>query len=174
MKEIYLLRHAEKDINGTLTVAGKQSARELGRRLPEFASVTASPSSRAKETAKLLTDKDPSVEDRAGFYMASQEKSDAINQIAAEQNISFLDAAGKYQDSEVLQGIDAKATELNTLIDELLQTLDDGEAALVVSHDLSISPAMKQRGNIALESIDFLQGYTITDQHDIIPTTQQK
>ena len=102
--------------------------------------------------------------------MATQEKSDAINKLATEQGLTFLEALQQFQDPEVLDGVDSKASELNQLIAELFDELNDGEKALVVSHDLSISPAMAQKG-IPLESIQPLHGYVINESGKIKPTS---
>lgn len=165
-KKVFLVRHAEKGDTGLLTEAGRLAAVEFGKNFPDFTHVYSSDSSRAQETAKLITGKDPIVDPRAGFYMASQGKSDALNQIAKEKNIPFLEAVVFMNDPEVLQGIDAKATELNALVKEIIEKLPVGGVAIVVSHDLSISPAMEQKG-IPLESIPFLSGYII-DQNGTI------
>lgn len=162
-KFIYLIRHAEKDEQGALTNSGRVQASELSSQLPKFAKVISSESKRVQETAYLVTGVQPEVDSRAGFYMASPEKSDLLNQMTKDEGISFLEAVIKLNDSEVLKGIEAQATELNSLINETFDALVDGEFALIASHDLSISPAMQQRG-IALESIPFLSGYIIDDQ----------
>lgn len=161
-KKVILVRHAEKDDSGVLTEAGRLAAVEFGKRFPEFTHVYSSDSARAKETARLITGKDPVVDPRAGFYMAVKEKSEALNQIAKEKNIPFLEAVVFMNDPEILAGIDAKATELNGLVKDILEKLPAGGVAIVVSHDLSISPAMKQHG-IPLESIPFLSGYVIDE-----------
>ncbi len=165
-KTVYLIRHAEKDDQGTLTDLGRKQATELRPQLPHFAKVISSESKRVQETALLATGEQPVVDARAGFYMATPEKSDLLNIIAKENNISFLEAVVKLNDPDVLAGVDAKATELNTLINETLEYLNDGESALIASHDLSISPAMRQRG-IPLESIPFLSGYIIDENGNI-------
>jgi len=156
---IYLLRHAEKDSAGIITESGKQAAKALGRKLPAFKQVIASPSERSKLTAKLISDQEPIVDARADFSMSSPAKSDAINALAREKNIPFLEAVTLYNDKEVLDGVEAKARDLNELLKELQERGGEG-AILVVSHDLSISPAMSQRG-VLLQSIDFLHGYVI-------------
>ena len=153
-KQVYLIRHAEKDDLGTLTDLGRRQATELSPQLPHFAKVVSSESKRVQETAHLTTGEQPKVASRAGFYMATQEKSDLLNKIAKENNLSFLEAVIKLNDPGVLAGVETKATELNNLINETLATMNDGESALIASHDLSISPAMRQRG-IPLESIPF-------------------
>ncbi len=165
-KTVYLIRHAEKDALGTLTDLGRKRATELRPRLPHFVKVVSSGSKRVQETALLATGEQPVVDARAGFYMATQEKSDLLNKVAKENNISFLEAVVKLNDPEVLAGVELKAIELNTLINETLTNMNDGESALIVSHDLSISPAMRQRG-IPLESIPFLSGYIIDEKGSI-------
>lgn len=166
MKEVQLRRHAEKGSDGLLSPAGESAAREMGRILPVFAKIISSDSERAIKTAELLIGKKPEVDSRAGFYMASQEKSDAINALATERGLTFLEAVQIYNDQEVNSGIQQKATELNELINGLFQAMSEGQKALIVSHDLSISPAMAQRG-IKLESIDPLCGYSLFEDGTI-------
>jgi broad specificity phosphatase PhoE len=166
MKSVELRRHAEKDSNGMLTEVGMQTARKLAQTLPEFSKVVSSESDRAQLTAKLMTGSEPQIDLRAGFYMASPEKSTAINELATEQGLTFLEAVQRYNDPEVLEGIDLKAKELNELTRQLFEDLDEDGNALIVSHDLSISPAMAKRG-IPLESIDPLEGYIIHENGDV-------
>lgn len=161
MKEVYLLRHAEKGPDGELTENGIKRARELAMLLPHFAIVISSESSRTQKTAEYLTGVKPKVDPRAGFYMASPEKSDAINRLATEQGKTFLEALEQYQDPEVHKGVSAQATRLNELIKELLVSLGEDEKAVIVSHDLSISPAMAQNGIPLESSIEALGGYVI-------------
>jgi hypothetical protein len=160
MKEVIILRHGEKDAAGVLTERGEQAAEAMRRMLPHFVSIVSSPSGRAVRSAELLTGREPRIDKRAGFAMAPPEVSAAINALASAENISFLDAARKYNDPEVLHGIDQQAHELNTLIDELLNGLGEEEKALVVSHDLTIAPAMGFRG-MSAESIEPLGGYVV-------------
>jgi broad specificity phosphatase PhoE len=161
MKALYLLRHAEKDAAGELTIHGQHAARELGRALPKFATIVSSPSSRARLTGRLLTGKESIVDDRAGFATAPADKSDNIMQLARSEGLTFLAAADRYNDPEVLGGIESKARQLNELVDEILNELSEGEFALLVTHNLSIGPAMELRGR-SRESVGFLGGYIIS------------
>lgn len=158
MKEVYLIRHAEKDSEGVLTSEGEETAKALRKVIPAFAKVVSSDSSRTQKTAELLTGSKPKLDHRAGFFIATKQKSDDINNLANQNKISFLEAAVQYNDPEVLAGIDAKAKELKKLVNELLSSLEEGQKALIVSHDLSISPEVALEG-VPLASIDFLQGY---------------
>lgn len=170
MKSVELRRHAEKDPNGGLTENGAEATKKLGKTLPKFSKVVSSDSDRAQLTAKLMTGLEPQVDSRASMWMASPEKSAAINKLATEHGILFLEAIQKYNDSEVLEGTNVRADELNALIDQLLNDLGEDEHGLIVSHDLSISAAMSKKG-ISAEVIAPLEGYVIYESGDITPTT---
>lgn len=166
MKEVYLLRHAEKDENGVLTERGQVLAKRLGKTLPRFVKVISSSSPRTKMTAALITSTDSLVDDRAGFYMTTQERSDAVSQLAAEKGITFFEAAYIYEDGALVKGINDQADKLNQLVDETLASLHDDEAALIVSHDMTITPAMVSRGE-QRRSIDYLSGYRIGEDSSV-------
>ena len=55
MKEVYLIRHAEKDSSGVLTEDGKKRAIEIRDILPLVAKVIASDSTRTIVTAELVS-----------------------------------------------------------------------------------------------------------------------
>lgn len=160
MKSVYVLRHGEKDAAGVLAERGKRAAEALRGLLPHFAVVVSSESDRALLTAKLLTGEEPRIDTRASYALAPPAVSAAINALAAQRGISFWDAARQYGDAAVLAGVDEQAHGFNALVDELLGELSEGEQALVVSHDLTIAPAMALRGMTA-DSIDPLRGYVI-------------
>jgi broad specificity phosphatase PhoE len=163
MKEVYLLRHAAKDDQGELTNDGQKLAQKLGKLLPKFSRVISSDSSRTRLTALLITGAQPQIEERAGFYETTQEKSDAINELAAAKGITFFEAADVYNNGELLSGINDKAEGLNQLVDETLVELEDGESALIVSHDMTITPAMVVRGQ-PRQSIPYLGGFRIDNE----------
>jgi len=172
MKEVYLLRHAEKDDQGTLTENGQEMAKKLGKLLPKFNKVISSNSERALLSALLITGVQPQPEERAGYFQTTKAKSDEINAIAAENNISFLDAAETYNNAELLKDIQDKAIGLNQLIDDTLATLSDGEYALILSHDMTISPAMAFRGQ-PRQPIQYLAGYRIDSEGQVNPFSTQ-
>jgi broad specificity phosphatase PhoE len=160
MKEIYVIRHGEKDATGMLTERGMQAAQAMRSMLPGFACIISSDTSRTALTANLLTGEEPRIDHRAAFAMASPAMSNEINDLAAKRAISFLDAARLHNNPEVLAGIDGQAHALNALIDELFEEIPENEKALIVSHDLTIVPAMAFRG-MSAESIDPLSGYIV-------------
>jgi broad specificity phosphatase PhoE len=160
MSKVYVLRHAEKDDKGLVSEAGLVEARNLAARLPEFDEVVVSPSERTEATARAISTVEPIIDERAGFAMASPELSEAINALAADEGISFLMAAIKYNNPEVMQGITDQAERFNELLDELL--VKDIENILVVSHDLTIIPAMQTRGS-SVTNIPYLGGFVLSD-----------
>jgi broad specificity phosphatase PhoE len=166
MKEIHVRRHAEKNPDGSLTEDGIQNALELSKQLPEFTKVIASDSTRTQLTAKLLTGVDPFVDVRVGYSAISPEKIDAIEQLSQRNGISFFEAADLYQDDEILRGIETKADTLNQLIDEQLDQLEENEKMLIVSHEITIVPAMTRRG-ISLQSITPLGGFILKSDGSI-------
>jgi hypothetical protein len=170
MKEVHIRRHAEKKSDGSLSKNGIEAAKKLSKSLPKFAKVVSSDSSRAQRTAYLMTGCEAAADTRAGMYMASPEKSDAINQLAVKHSLTFLEAVDQYQDKEILDGIEARANELNQLVDELFNQLQEDEKALIVSHDLSIIAAMTKR-NIAPNPIDLLEGYILREDGSIRSTS---
>lgn len=161
MREVYVLRHGEKDDQGVLTARGEEAARAMRGILPQFARVIASDSDRTILTAKLLIGRDPLVDKQASYAPAPTAVSETIRNLAKNRGISFLDAARQHNDPEVLRGIDEQAHKLNNLIDELLGALAEDERALIVSHDLTIAPAMGFRG-MSAESIAPLTGYIVS------------
>ena len=169
MKEIHLRRHAEKSSDGTLSKNGIETAKELSKSLPKFAKVISSDSDRARLTASLLTGAEVVVDMRAGMYMASLEKSDAINQLAVMYDLTFLEAVDEYKDKEVLEGIGDRADGLNQLIGELFDELKENEKALIVSHDLSIISAMMKK-NISPVPIGPLEGYILKESGGVEAT----
>jgi broad specificity phosphatase PhoE len=160
MKEVYLLRHGEKDADGLLTEQGIRAAEAMRSLLPPFAHIFSSDSPRTIHTATLLTGEEPQPDLRAAYATTAASVSAEISAIASERAISFLDAARLHNNPAVLEGIDEKAHGLNVMIDEVLGMLSDGERALIVSHDLTIAPAMGFRG-MSAESIEPLGGYVI-------------
>jgi broad specificity phosphatase PhoE len=166
MKSIELRRHAEKDTKGSLTEDGIQASKKLGSTLSPFSVVIASDSDRARLTAKLITDIEPRIDPRASMWMTSPESSSAINNIANEQNLPFLEAMQVHNDPYTLDGTTSRADELNELIDQLFTELTEDQRGLIISHDLSINAAMTRKG-LPLTILGPLEGYIIYENGTI-------
>lgn len=167
MKQVYVLRHGEKDPdnpNGLLTERGERAARALRDSLPTFTRVYSSGVPRAMDSARLMTGVEPIEDARASFATAPPEVSAAIIAIVKERGISFWDAAHIYGDQEVLAGVAKQAGHLKELVDGLLALPDDGPA-LIVSHDLTIVPMALLYG-MSGGSIGPLDGYVVSRDDD--------
>jgi len=167
MKELYLLRHGKRDSEGNLTEEAERLAVQLGKKLPTFAKVISSDAERAIKTAALLTGVTPSIDKRAGFYAPAEENSRAIYEYGLSNNMNFFDAAETFHNGAFAEGVHAYAVGSNQLLDETLSSVDDGESALIVSHDLTIGTALALRG-IERVSLSYMSGYKINDEGAIL------
>lgn len=162
MKQIYLLRHAQKDNNGELTSEGKEIAKSLQNKLPKFKFIIASDSPRTQETAFLLTGIHPQVDLRAGYFKTSQEISDAINKEAQVNPNGFT---GAYlANSDIKEKVIKKASGLVDLIYDILNKLGTEEKALIVSHDITLVPTARLLNQkVSVQSFKYLSGYIIDE-----------
>ncbi|MBP9820549.1 histidine phosphatase family protein [Candidatus Saccharibacteria bacterium] len=161
MKQIYILRHAQTNSAGELTESGKNVAIILAKKLPVFDVVVSSPHQRAIQTAQLLTGKMPKTDERASFYMAAQQNSDAINSLAKQKKITFFEAVQIFDNKDILKGMYSQANKLYEFINELLD--QNGKNALIISHDFTICPTLQKWGR-SLVSLDNLNGAIIYDK----------
>jgi len=168
MKQVYVLRHAQKDTIGNLTQEGRESSKSLGKELPQFKIVIASDSPRTQETATLLTGISPKIDSRAGYFNAPKEVSDEINKQAKLNSNGF---AGAYLSNKEIEGeVIKNAVGLLDLIFETLKKLDANERALIVSHEITIVPAAKLfTKNNTIQSFSYLSGYIIDENKKLTP-----
>ena len=163
MKSVYLLRHGEKNSEGTLAEDAKHIAALLRKTLPKFARVISSNVPRAIQTATLLTNEQPHVDVRAGFYIPAEDNSRAIYEFGISKGINFFEAAELYQNGALENGIHEQAINLQDLINETSSQLSGDEVALIVSHDLTITIAMALRG-LPKESSNYFSGYILNEE----------
>ena len=161
MKQIYILRHAQTNSAGELTESGTNVAIILAKKLPVFDVVVSSPHQRTIQTAQLLTGKMLKTDERASFYMAAQQNSDAINSLAKEKKITFFEAVLIFDNEDILKGMYSQANKLYELINELLDK--KGNNALIISQDFTICPTLQKWGR-SLGSLDNLNGAIIYDK----------
>ena len=75
MKQVFVLRHAEKNIlTGGITQKGKERCDYLKKLLPEFADVISSEKKRCVETAKELTNHEPTEDYQANIEYETGEE----------------------------------------------------------------------------------------------------
>jgi len=67
MKQLYVLRHADKSWTGGISKNGKQACEALKKRLPAFTIVICSQKKRTEETAFILGTRQPDIDNRANI-----------------------------------------------------------------------------------------------------------
>jgi broad specificity phosphatase PhoE len=133
MKEILVLRHAEKDASGNITDKGRACAKALGARLGDFDIIISSPKSRAVETAVLLVSKEPTIDRRAGAIGLTPEETMRTHEEGKKHQFGI--AGVLFANDEYRPKIIEKGRELVELIKETLNKLSDSGRALIISHD---------------------------------------
>ena len=166
MKKVYVLRHAAwKYPEGTLTPEGEKKIAGLKKTAKMFNIIISSPATRAQQTAKLLTNKDPIIENRASILDVTEEE---LNYIVTQgKNHPFGMAGFIFDDPKFIKLAEKKGKELADLILETLGKLKDGESALILSHDGVMVAAEKVLKQQPFEPIDYsyklLEGFTVDE-----------
>ena len=132
MKQIFVLRHAQKNLlTGGITKKGEEDCENLRKLLPEIAIAISSPKKRCIETAQFLVFHDPMIDDNA--------------------NIEY-----------------DTGTELAQLIRNTMKKLQDGQTALIVTHEPCLGPAYDLLQNkIPLQETHLfrsLEGFIVDDK----------
>ncbi|HLD25007.1 MAG TPA: histidine phosphatase family protein [Patescibacteria group bacterium] len=163
MKEILVLRHAEKDANGNLTEEGKGRASDFRKQLGHFDLIYSSDKPRAVETAMLLTGNQPIIDVRASALPFSPEEIRSTHEQGA---LHAFGIAGALFDSDTYRPkIVEKGKALVGLIQEALNKLADNGRALIISHDgVMVAADMILRGKEPLKAektFSPLQGFRV-------------
>ena len=170
MKQVYVLRHAPKDNEtGELTEEGIEQAKNLRKKFPRFTIIVASDSPRTQETAFLLTGTRPAIDARVSFYQAPPDQSASILTQAPQHPLGFT---GAYLDTQnIKENVIRKARGFITMINETLDKLEDGQKALIVSHDITMVPVKQlldhQEIGMNNKSFEFLSGFIVDDKNNI-------
>jgi broad specificity phosphatase PhoE len=142
MKEVYVLRHADWNLEeDKLSEAGKESAEKLKKSLRDFQLVLSSPFGRARETAKILSNKTPVLDARAGVLNATQVQLQKVNQLRPTH--PFGVAGAIFSLPELKSSVREAGEKLVELIRETLDKLSEEHRALIVSHDGTMVSAEK-------------------------------
>lgn len=160
MSEVFILRHSKRDADGNLTEEGEVLARRIAAQLSHVSLAASSSAPRAKQTAAILFGNEPSVDTRAGFYASIEDRAKEISDYAEANGMSFIEAAYKLNDGELAAGISEQATALDSLINEMLRQLPDDGSGLIISHGMTIAPAMALRG-LEARLPDYVAGYRV-------------
>lgn len=167
------MRHAHWDLTEDhLTNEGKSHAEERASTLPEFKIVYSSPLNRSQETAGILSGLQPKVDERAATPKAPSELGPKIME---RRKTNPLGVAGAlFEIPEARPALQEAGVALSSLIQQALDELSYGEAALIVSHDGTMVSAEKV---LKQESFDKpldhtygeLEGYVVDENLYIKP-----
>lgn len=171
MKEILVVRHADWDLhNDTLTPEGRARCEEVRPLLGIFAVVLCGPAGRARETAQLLTGKQPQPDERAGIYTSPSQELSA--HVAELRKTHPFGVAGAIISIPELRGpLRQQGEAMHDLVAETMQALPPDQRALIVSHDGTMVALEKVLAGEPFDTIDHtygeLQGFRINENLEI-------
>lgn len=134
MKQILILRHANWDQNrDELTEQGRQACAKLKPTLPHFDIVVCGPRKRTSETAQLLTDSEPVIDERAGTITLSAEQRDKLDPVRQSHPLGIVGALWSFE--EFHKPLQEKGTQVLQLVMDVFDKLPPNGNGLIVSHD---------------------------------------
>jgi len=170
MKQIYVLRHTKWDeINLEISQSGLDKIKALKPQLPKFSIIKSSPVKRTVETARLLTDQNPTIDKRASIIKCSKDQQREI--LSRRKNNPAGTFGAIMSIPELIEPLKNRSKELVLLIKETLAKLNENENALIISHDAIILGAKKILTNlpfiVANEKYEELNGFIINEKLQI-------
>lgn len=164
MKEVIVIRHGEK-LDDNLTPAGIIACQDLADRTGDFSLAFASERHRAIQTAELVSRLPVQVDSRATVPAFP---SSELEKLVARQETHALGIIGAIWESESLVSDAREAGDkLLDLVKEVINTLHDGERALIVSHDGTMVGLEKLLRDETFDTVDHsfgpLQGIIIDE-----------
>ena len=160
MSEVFILRHSKRDADGNLTEEGETLARRIAAGLPHISRAASSSAPRAIQTASILFGRKPGADTRAGFYTPVEDRAKEVAAYAESNDESFIQAANEIDGGKMAIGIAEQAAALDALITEMLRQLPADGSGLIVSHGMTIAPAMALRG-LEAQLPDYVAGYHV-------------
>jgi broad specificity phosphatase PhoE len=134
MKEVYVLRHANWDgKTDSLTEQGKSDADEYSTYLPGFAIAYSSPFMRTQQTAEIISGIKPRVESNASVPQSPPEVRERILERRTTHPLGI--AGALFETKEAHPALRTAGEALTQLIKQALGDLQNGQKALIVSHD---------------------------------------
>ena len=170
MKQVYILRHGPVDKPGQLTEEGKEKIKAIKNIFGNFQIIIASEIARAQETAFLLTDISPKIDKRANVIPVTQEESEELYTLGKKHTMGV--AGVVFEHEKFRQMAQKQGEKLVNLIKEILNRLEEGEKALIISHDSSMAAAERLLKGLPLDKIDRnykpLEGFVVNDVFEVL------
>jgi broad specificity phosphatase PhoE len=170
VKEIIIIRHGEKD-GDQLTPSGILACQSLAKHIGSLDLVFASERNRAIQTAELVSGLSVSVDQRANTPSFPDGE---INKLAEVQKTHPLGIIGAiWQDSTLIEDAWDAGIRMQSMVDEIMNKMNDGERALIVSHDGTMIGLEKVLRNEPFDSVDHsfnaLEGFSVSQDLTVKP-----
>jgi broad specificity phosphatase PhoE len=166
MKQVEVRRHANYTPPDELSSDGEHTCRALSESIGTLALVYSSPTNRGRRTAEIVSGRPPMVDPRAGIPNLPEDQREHIRDL---QQVNPLGIVGVLWSDPTLRALAREAGErLVSLIRQVLAELQDGERALVISHDGTMVAAEQLLSGSDFEIVDHtykeLAGYTVDEK----------
>jgi broad specificity phosphatase PhoE len=151
MKEIIVIRHGEKN-GDELTPESAVACDALADRIGSLNYAFASERNRAVRTAELVSRLTVTVDARANVPDFPDSE---VDKLAGIQKIHPLGIIGAiWQDPSLVQDARDAGVRMQAMIKEVMEQLNDGERALIVSHDGTMIGLEKVLKGEAFDTVD--------------------
>jgi len=164
MKEVYVLRHAEKS-GDDLTVKGRAQAVALAKRTGFFKAAISSESNRTKQTAELVSGEDCRIDMRANVPNFPESKMASLQEIQKIHPLGIVGAI--WEDDELIEAARIAGMTMKDLVFESLSDLSENEKALIVSHDGTMIALQKILNHETFDAVDHsfgpLEGFIVSE-----------
>lgn len=166
MKEVLVLRHANWNlVDDKLTDESRKKCRELKPMLGLFNIVLSSPAGRTQETAELLSGQKPKIDERAAILKSPPELSAKVQEL--RKTHPFGVAGAIISIPELREPLRRQGEALKSLLVETLNSMEDNERALIVSHDGTMVALEKVLTSTPFDQIDHtyaeLEGFRVDE-----------
>jgi len=167
MKQIYILRHANKNKEtGELTDEGIRRAKSMRQVLGNFDLViTSDKQRRLLDTAELLSGVNPLIDKRAGILYVSEDQHKKLGALAKVHPLNH--AGAMYEFSEFEELASANGSGFVSLIKETFEKLPEDGRALIVAQDAVMVAAERHIGKKVYQKIEKaykpLEGFIIDE-----------
>ncbi len=184
MKRVFVARHGEWDLrDDRLIPEGVSNARALSGKLPSFVLVYASTARRTAETADILSGYSARQGDDNKLLPAQVDTlacapkipREFKPQIDKERTAHALGVAGVvFEIPEAQTSLRIAGKALSMLVKQALDTMQDGQDALIVTHDGTMVAAERILTNTPMDtpldhSYGPLDGFVVDDQLQVSP-----
>lgn len=170
MKEIIIIRHGEKD-GDALTPAGILACKSLARSIGNLNYAFASERNRAIQTAELVSRLPVTVDARANVPSFPDSEIDKLVQVQKSNPLGIIGAI--WENSALINDARNAGIRMQSMIDDIISKMDDGERALIVSHDGSMVGLEKVLKNESFDrvdhSFDALEGFSVDEDLAVKP-----